>query len=92
MENQKSALSALIIGACLLIGLVVAGYFIGRGTARFKSDARTVTVIGADLRVGIFKVVAGAAKTQGPDRLIGSNFLFHQSIATPSRVLAEAGL
>jgi uncharacterized protein len=46
MENQKSALSALIIGACLLIGLVVAGYFIGRGTARFKSDARTVTVKG----------------------------------------------
>lgn len=46
MENQKSVLSALIIGACLLIGLMAAGYFIGRGTARFKSEARTVTVKG----------------------------------------------
>ncbi len=45
-DNQKPVFSALIIGACLLIGLAAAGYFVGRGTARFKSDARTVTVKG----------------------------------------------
>src|ERR1043166_3734436 len=45
-ENRAAFSGALVIGLCLLIGLVAAGYFIGRGTARFKSDVRTVTVKG----------------------------------------------
>src|SRR4029077_9167602 len=45
-ENKHTTLAAIIVGLCLLIGLVAGGYFIGRGTARFKSDARTVTVKG----------------------------------------------
>ncbi len=49
MSNEKNASAitpALVVGVCLLIGLAAAGYFIGRGAARFKSDARTVTVKG----------------------------------------------
>jgi hypothetical protein len=45
-ENSPAVKAALIVGCCLLIGLTAAGYFIGRGTARFKSDMRTVTVKG----------------------------------------------
>jgi hypothetical protein len=45
-ENSPTVKAALIVGCCLLIGLTAAGYFIGRGTARFKSDVRTVTVKG----------------------------------------------
>ncbi len=45
-ENSPTVKAAVIIGCCLLIGLTAAGYFIGRGTARFKSDVRTVTVKG----------------------------------------------
>ena len=45
-ENFPTVKAALIVGCCLLIGLTAAGYFIGRGTARFKSDVRTVTVKG----------------------------------------------
>jgi hypothetical protein len=45
-ENRHSILVAIIIGSCLLTGLTAAGYFVGRGTARFKSDVRTVTVKG----------------------------------------------
>ena len=39
-------LPAVIVGLCLVIGLSVAGYFVGRGALRFRSDARTVTVKG----------------------------------------------
>ena len=49
MADEKSCLSitaAIVLGICLLIGLATGGYFIGRGAARFKSDARTVTVKG----------------------------------------------
>jgi hypothetical protein len=45
-ENRQTVLAAFIVGLCLLAGLTAAGYFIGRGTARFKSDVRTVTVKG----------------------------------------------
>ena len=44
--NRLSIAAAMIVGLCILTGLAVAGYFIGRGTARFKSDVRTVTVKG----------------------------------------------
>jgi len=45
-ENRGSVFSAIILGLCLLTGLAAGGYFIGKGTARFKSDLRTVTVKG----------------------------------------------
>ena len=45
-ENGQSIKAAIIVGCCLIIGLTAAGYFIGRGTARFKSELRTVTVKG----------------------------------------------
>jgi hypothetical protein len=44
--NRPSIAAAMIVGLCLLTGLTVAGYFIGPGTARFKSDVRTVMVKG----------------------------------------------
>jgi hypothetical protein len=37
---------AVVLGLCLLVGLAAAGYLIGKGIARFKSDNRTVTVKG----------------------------------------------
>src|SRR6476660_4051000 len=46
MEGQSGMLPAVIVGLCLVIGLSVAGYFVGRGGLRFRSDARTVTVKG----------------------------------------------
>jgi hypothetical protein len=45
-DTDQITIAALIVGLCLLIGLITGGYFIGRGTARFKSDLRTVTVKG----------------------------------------------
>ena len=45
-ENRPKVLAAVIVGLCLLAGLTAAGYLVGRGTARFKSDVRTVTVKG----------------------------------------------
>ena len=36
----------VILGGCLLAGLPLAGYFAGRGTERFRSGNRTVTVKG----------------------------------------------
>jgi len=45
-QNRPSITAAIVIGVCLLVGLTAGGYFIGRGAARFKSDARTVTVKG----------------------------------------------
>lgn len=46
MANNEIRQAAAIIGVCLIGGLAAAGYFVGRGAARFKSDARTVTVKG----------------------------------------------
>ncbi len=45
-ENRYLFLSLIIVGACLLLGLAIGGYFVGKGAARFKSDTRTVTVKG----------------------------------------------
>jgi hypothetical protein len=45
-ENGQTVRAAIIVGCCLIVGLAAAGYFIGRGTARFKSEVRTVTVKG----------------------------------------------
>jgi hypothetical protein len=45
-HNRSSMTAAVVVGLCLLTGLSAAGYFIGRGTARFKSEVRTVTVKG----------------------------------------------
>jgi len=45
-ENGQAVKAAIIVGCCLIVGLTAAGYFIGRGTARFKSEIRTVTVKG----------------------------------------------
>jgi len=45
-ENRHLFLSLIIVGICLLLGLAIGGYFIGKGAARFKSDTRTVTVKG----------------------------------------------
>jgi uncharacterized protein len=45
-ENRAAVLSAIILGVCLLTGLAAGGYFIGKGSARFKSDLHTVTVKG----------------------------------------------
>ncbi len=36
----------VVLGVCLLLGLPLAGYFAGRGTERFRSGNRTVTVKG----------------------------------------------
>src|SRR4029077_12889860 len=46
MEGRSGVLPAVIVSLCLVIGLSVAGYFVGRGGLRFKSDARTVAVKG----------------------------------------------
>ena len=45
-ENRTMVLAAIIVGVCLLVGLAAGGYFIGKGSTRFKSDIRTVTVKG----------------------------------------------
>ena len=45
-EDRDSIPAAIIFGICLAIGLGAAGWLIGHGLARFKSDARTVTVKG----------------------------------------------
>ncbi|MDD4091868.1 MAG: hypothetical protein PHQ63_04865, partial [Smithellaceae bacterium] len=45
-ENRSLVPAAVIVGVCLLAGLLLGGYFIGKGVARFKSDTRTVTVKG----------------------------------------------
>ncbi len=45
-ETPERPLAALILGICLVVGLAAAGYFVGKGGLRFKSDTRTVTVKG----------------------------------------------
>jgi hypothetical protein len=46
MEGRALVLPAVIVGIALVLGLSIAGYFVGRGAARFRSDARVVTVKG----------------------------------------------
>ena len=36
-DNRTILFAALIIAIGLLVGLTTAGYYVGRGTARFKS-------------------------------------------------------
>src|SRR5262249_20136806 len=36
--------------------------------------------VGTDLRMGVLQIVAGAAQTEGPYRLVGLNFFFHQAL------------
>jgi hypothetical protein len=45
-EEKDYAKPAAMIGLGLLLGLLGAGYLIGRGTARFRAETRTVTVKG----------------------------------------------
>jgi uncharacterized protein len=45
-DRRSGVAGAVIVGLCLLIGLSAAGYFVGRGATRFRSDTRVVTVKG----------------------------------------------
>lgn len=45
-ENRQSTIAVIVLALCLLVGLAAAGYFVGKGAARFKSDSRTVSVKG----------------------------------------------
>jgi len=44
-ENGRVG-GAVVLGACVVIGLLAGGYFVGRGAERFRSGNRTVTVKG----------------------------------------------
>jgi len=44
--NKTTVLAAAIVGAALVVGLALGGYFIGKGALRFRSESRTVTVKG----------------------------------------------
>jgi hypothetical protein len=46
MENRSAVVPAVIAGLCLVVGLAIGGYFVGKGAARFRSDVRIVTVKG----------------------------------------------
>src|SRR5712692_3610706 len=46
IENRSAVLPAIILGLCLVLGLALGGYFVGKGAARFRSDVRIVTVKG----------------------------------------------
>ncbi|MGH7385616.1 MAG: SIMPL domain-containing protein [Candidatus Rokuibacteriota bacterium] len=45
-DNRSAVVPAVIVGVCLVIGLSIGGYFVGRGAMRFRSDTRVVTVKG----------------------------------------------
>ena len=45
-DNRSAVLPAIIVGLCLVLGLALGGYFVGKGAARFRSDVRIVTVKG----------------------------------------------
>lgn len=44
--NRSAAVPAVIVGLCLVVGLALGGYFVGKGAMRFRSDSRIVTVKG----------------------------------------------
>jgi hypothetical protein len=46
MDGRSGTLPAVIVGISLVLGLSTAGYFVGRGAARFRSEVRVVTVKG----------------------------------------------
>src|SRR5262249_16615843 len=41
--------------------------------------------VGTDLRMGVLQIVAGAAQTEGPYRLVGLHFFFHPALAGHGR-------
>jgi hypothetical protein len=45
-EERASIPAALVLGACLVVGLAAGGWLVGRGLSGFRSDNRTVTVKG----------------------------------------------
>ena len=46
MADRSVVAAALVMGIFLAVGLAVDGYMVSKGMARFRSDARTVTVKG----------------------------------------------
>jgi hypothetical protein len=48
--NKNNEVSAAILGVCLLLGLVIAGFILGGAAIRFKEYERTVTVKGLSER------------------------------------------
>src|SRR5258705_13519846 len=46
IEDRSAVVPAVIVGLCLVVGLAIGGYFVGKGAARFRSDVRIVTVKG----------------------------------------------
>jgi hypothetical protein len=45
-DGRAAVLSAMIVGLCLLVGLAMGGYLVGKGVMRFRADNRVVTVKG----------------------------------------------
>ncbi|HEX2965139.1 MAG TPA: SIMPL domain-containing protein [Syntrophorhabdaceae bacterium] len=46
LEEKNGTGAAVIVGICILLGVSIGGYFVGKGGARFRSETRTVTVKG----------------------------------------------
>jgi hypothetical protein len=46
MGERPAVVPAVIVGICLVLGLSIGGWFVGRGATRFRSDSRVVTVKG----------------------------------------------
>ena len=45
-DSRSAVVPAVIVGLCLVVGLALGGYFVGKGAMRFRSDSRIVTVKG----------------------------------------------
>jgi hypothetical protein len=45
-ETRRSIGAAIVLGLCVILGLATAGYFIGEGAARLKSNNRLIAVKG----------------------------------------------
>jgi hypothetical protein len=46
MSDRSAVAPAVIVGLCLLLGLSMGGYLVGKGAMRFRSDSRVVVVKG----------------------------------------------
>jgi hypothetical protein len=46
MDGRSAVAPAVIVGLCLLLGLSIGGYVVGKGAMRFRSDSRVVVVKG----------------------------------------------
>jgi hypothetical protein len=46
MDGRSAVAPAVIVGLCLLLGLSIGGYLVGKGAMRFRSDSRVVVVKG----------------------------------------------